>query len=388
MLDYCQTPADHAWPRFFISCPTKGKAYGRADPHGFIQLDVSAQVGSGMLAAYKLTGNPRYREAVEHWADLLAEHCDLRPGQRPWNRYANPEDAKWDTRQTAGVSLVLQFLDDVIRLGHTGKDDALVKARDAGERYLRDVLLPEWNRDPTFGHHFWDWLNPVATCAVPCYTSHYMMNRREAFPDWKTDVRNIVSLFFCRSSVDPESAGGVYSGALGVPGGEQLLRQVAAIPVDGHGRDAGPVRACWPTAPGRGNRPPAEHPVDLRRPRDGRGGRRDRRRRRSWPGPGSTWPIPGRCVPSWKCSPGSRSGSAPAARTTSCGRPPWCQTVRYGKGRIAYRTFDAVAPCEDVLRLAFVPKSVTADGQPLQARGGRCRRTATPSARWPTATAW
>ena len=57
VLDYCQTPADHPWPRFFISCPTKGKAYGRADPHGFIQLDISAYVGSGMVAAYKLTGN-------------------------------------------------------------------------------------------------------------------------------------------------------------------------------------------------------------------------------------------------------------------------------------------------------------------------------------------
>ena len=41
--------------------------------------------------------------------------------------------------------------------------------------------------------------------------------------------------------------------------------------------------------------------------------------------------------------------------------------VRYGKGQIAYSTFDAPSPCEDVLRLAFVPKSVTADG-PLPLR--------------------
>ena len=143
VLDYCQTPADHAWPGFFISCPTKGKAYGRADPHGFIQLDVSAQAGSGLVTAYKLTGDPRYLEAIRRWADLLASHCDCRPGQRPWNRYANPEDSKWDTRQMAGVSLILQFLTDVIDLGHTGKDQALLKARDAGDKYLRDVLLPE-----------------------------------------------------------------------------------------------------------------------------------------------------------------------------------------------------------------------------------------------------
>ena len=38
------------------------------------------------------------------------------------------------------MSLNLQFLNDLIRLGYRGKDDALVKARDAGEKYLRDVL--------------------------------------------------------------------------------------------------------------------------------------------------------------------------------------------------------------------------------------------------------
>jgi hypothetical protein len=46
VLDYCQTPADHPWPQFMISCPTKGKGYGRANPHGFIQLDITAQVGA------------------------------------------------------------------------------------------------------------------------------------------------------------------------------------------------------------------------------------------------------------------------------------------------------------------------------------------------------
>ena len=69
----------------------------------------SAQLGSAVLAAYKLTGNPRYLDAVKRWADLLAEHCDARPGRgtrysgSPWNRYANPEDVTWGTRQTGGV---------------------------------------------------------------------------------------------------------------------------------------------------------------------------------------------------------------------------------------------------------------------------------------------
>jgi len=44
------------------------------------------------------------------------------------------------------------------------------------------------------------------------------------------------------------------------------------------------------------------------------------------------------------------------------------QNVVYEKGRVAYRTFDAATPCEDVLRLAFVPKTVLAEGKPLAER--------------------
>ena len=134
LLDYCQTPAEHSWPRFLISCPNQGKAYGRANPHGSMQLDYAAWAGSGLVEAYRMTGTPRYREAAEHWADLLAEHCDFTPGVQPWNRYANFNDAetltkwKWTSNtMTGGVCLIVQFLDDVIGLGHRGKDDRLLR---------------------------------------------------------------------------------------------------------------------------------------------------------------------------------------------------------------------------------------------------------------------
>ncbi|MCX5759269.1 MAG: hypothetical protein NTU83_12325, partial [Candidatus Hydrogenedentes bacterium] len=42
IIDYAQTPPDHPWPSFPISVPTKGKPYGKCDPQGFIQLDLSA----------------------------------------------------------------------------------------------------------------------------------------------------------------------------------------------------------------------------------------------------------------------------------------------------------------------------------------------------------
>ena len=340
VLDYCQTPADHPWPRFLISCPTKGRGYGRANPHGFIQLDLTAQVGAQLVKAFKLTGNARYLDAAKHWADLLAEHCDHTPGQAPWPRYANPKDSQFENRQTAGVSLILQLLDDLIRFGYAGKDAQLLKARDAGEKYLRDVLLPQWTADPTFGHFYWDWSNPVMTCTVPCYTADYLMTRREAFPNWKTDVRNILSLMLCRLSVDPASAGDVYSALgrfpshraccgrslqyptaimapalarYGLLSGSDWAREVArrqSILVTYDARDTGEVVDGITGAPVvTGTWFNLAHPLPLRYALEALG---------------------------WQPDVLGANRENHLVRTTSVVR-----VVRYGKGRIAYSTFDA-----------------------------------------------
>ncbi|MGA2066757.1 MAG: malectin domain-containing carbohydrate-binding protein [Thermoguttaceae bacterium] len=367
LLDYCQTPADHPWPAFPISAPTKGKAYGRADPHGFIQLDLSAQLGSAMLAAYKLTGNRRYENAVRHWADLLAAHCDFRPGVPPWNRYANPEDVKWDTRQTGGVSLILQFLDDMIRSGYEGKDGAWVEARDAGEKYLRDVLLPAWGRDPTFGRNFWDWENATDTCAVPCYTADYMLGRREAFPNWKTDVRNLITLFFCRSSVDPASAGGVYSGAWAFPEsssccGKSLqypimassatLARYAVLADDAWAREIARRQCLLATYDAHEN-----GVVE-----DGIGG--GAVVAGDWFNLAHPWPL--RAVlraMAWQPDLLGANRENHIMRTTSVVTMVW-----YRASGIEYYTSDAREPSEDVLRLAFEPRWVHADNGPLPKR--------------------
>jgi hypothetical protein len=364
LLDYCQTPADHAWPEFLISCPTRGKAYGRADPHGFIQLDVSAQVAAGLLAAYKLTGEPRYWAAVKRWADLLAQHCDHQPGARPWNRYANPEDAKWDTRQTAGVSLIVHFLDDVNRSGHAGQDDQLVRARDTGERYLRDTLLPDWSSNPTFGHHFWDWLNPVATCAVPCYTAQHLMNRREAFPHWKTDIRNSVSLFFCRSSVDPASAGDVYSGAWAFPEASNCCGKSLQYPTMATAatlaRYAVLADSDWARELARRQTLLCTYDAhETGVVEDGvEGGAVVTG---AWLNLAHPWPLRSTLeMLAWQPETMGPNRENHLMRTTAVVRH-----VRYGQGRVAYTTYDAQPPCEEVVRLAFAPRSISADGQAL-----------------------
>ena len=117
LLDYCQTPADHPWPGFLISCPTRARPTAGPTPTASSNwTSAPGRLGHarGLQAdaASRATGRPS-----SGWADLLAAHCDTAAGPRPWNRYANPQDCKWNTRQTGGVALVFQFLDDVIRPG-------------------------------------------------------------------------------------------------------------------------------------------------------------------------------------------------------------------------------------------------------------------------------
>ena len=146
LLDNYLTPADHPWPRFPISVPVTGKPYGKAVPGGWIQLDLSAGIGMGLLRVYQMTGEERYLAAARHVGDVLAAHCNLEPGAQPWNRYAEGAEAPWGrtasgNRLTGGVANILIFLDELIRTGYSGggPDQKLIKARNAGRAYLRDI---------------------------------------------------------------------------------------------------------------------------------------------------------------------------------------------------------------------------------------------------------
>ena len=218
LLDHCCTPADHPWPNFLISVPIKGKPYGKCDPKGMIQLDIVAEVGLPLLRAYQITGNKRWFEAAKHWGDLMAAKRNRAPGAAPWGRYANPESAPWkDVQQTGGVVFLAYFFDELIRLGHTGKDNEIVQARDAARAYLRDVLLPAWTVNDTWGRNYWDWNDPVQAENVTEFAARYLIDNKDAFPNWRNDVRNILTLFLNHTSVDPNSGGEVYSGAWAFP---------------------------------------------------------------------------------------------------------------------------------------------------------------------------
>ena len=227
LIDHCQTPANHGWPKMLISVPTMGKLYGdcvlgpsddlKAN-QGKIQLDIVAQVGTELVRAYEMTGNSKWYGAAKHWADLLAANRRHEPGASPWGRYANNANGNgMNGIQTGGVAIVLIFLDELIRSGYTGVDNSIVAARDEGRAYMRDVLLPNWTTYDSWGRDFWDWEAPVQDRHVTERACMYMMDHKDYFPNWKNDVRNILTLFINHNTANPVSRGDVYSGAWAYP---------------------------------------------------------------------------------------------------------------------------------------------------------------------------
>jgi len=225
LVGHCETGADHGWPKMLISVPNMGVRYGdcRLGPsddlqsgNGKIQLDIVAEAGLQLVRAYEMTGQARWYEAAKHWADLLAENRESGPS--PWGRYANNASGKgMNGIQTGGVAFILAFFDELIRTGYTGEGNAIVAARNDGRAYLRDVLLPAWLINDTWGRNYWDWEDPVQAENVTEFAAVYMMDHKDFFPNWNNDVRNLLSLFLNHTSVSPKSNGDVFSGAWAYP---------------------------------------------------------------------------------------------------------------------------------------------------------------------------
>jgi hypothetical protein len=370
LLDWCVTPPEHPWPGVFISVPVKGKPYGRCDTNGMIQLDLVACTGQALLRAYQVTGNGRWLAAAEHWGDLLAEHCNLDPRADPWPRYANPEASPWkDNKQTGGVTMILGFLDELIRLGLASHEPRLVAAREAGERYLRDKLLPAWAADDTWGRYFWDWANPVQNCLTTPDAARYLLDHPARFPNWPTDARNILCVFFNRTSVAPESGGDVYSGAWAYPESSSCCgRSLWYAPLD-----LAPALAQYAVqADSAWARELALRQVVLQTYDAHENGQTEDNIDGGVIVNGSWFniahPMPLRFLleaMAWLPEELGASRENHIMRSSAV-----VTSVVYGPGRIEYSTFDAPANTVDVLRLAFAPKEVLGDDRLLRARRG------------------
>jgi len=371
LVDHCLTPPDHPWPDFPVSVPTAGEMYFKCRPNGFIQLDHVGEIGLALIRAYQLTGNERWLAALRPWGDLLAERCDLAPGSRPWPRYANPQDVPWGAKpdgniMTGGAVWVTGFLEELIALGHTGKDGILIKARDAGRRYLRDELLPRWHEDPTWGYNYWDWKSPTSNQNIVYQTCRYLMHHPESFPNWKKDARNIMAIMLNRTSANPAAKGGVHAGAWQHPESTSCCGDASGY---GPQRTAGLfleyaslTGSEWAREIGRRMAILASYDIV-------ENGRVIDSLFTGKPRVAGGWYKIAVLNPVvfYLRNMGFLSAELGASRENHIMRSASVvQAVVYGKGEITYTTFDAPSPCVDVLRLAFEPKTVRAGNRTLK----------------------
>jgi hypothetical protein len=367
LLDYGQTPSDNPWPNFLISCPTKGKTYGRSDPHGLIQLDIVAQVGLALVRGYECTGNRRWLESARHWAELMAQKRNREPGVPPWNRYANPQDAVFEDMQTGGVVLLLDLFDELIRLNEKGSGNCIVEARDAGRAYLKDVLLPKWTVNDTWARHYWDWSHTAQGVLVTNEAADYLMRHPRLFDNWSNDARNILSLFLNRACVAPASNGETFSGAWAYPEGcaccGRSLDYSPMLMAGAFARFGELAGSEWARELAR--RQAILFTYDCRESGvvddniDGGQVVASTWFKLAHPGPLMTTLD----VMGWLPDALGASRENHIMRSSAV-----VTSVNYEKGAVRYRTFDAPAETVDVLRLSFAPTAITCDGAPLKIR--------------------
>lgn len=377
LAGHCETGTNHGWPGMLISVPTMGVRYGdcRLGPNdeltagnGKVQLDIVAEVGLQLVRAYEMLGEARWYAAAKHWADLLAENRRREPGVAPWGRYAdNAGGPGMNGIQTGGVVFILHFFDELIRTGYTGKGNEIVAARGEGRVYLREGLLPAWWANDTWGRNYWDWEDPVQAENVTEFVVAYFMDHKDYFPNWKIDTRNILSLFLNRTSVSPKSNGDVFSGAWAFPEssgccerslwyGPMELASVWAR----YGVESG---SEWAREIARRSQLLATYDV-LENGRsmdlvDGRSLVSDTWFKIAHP-MALTYVLK---TMAWLPEIMGANRENHLLRTSEV-----VKRVIYGKDKMSYSTFDAPSDSIDVLRLAYSPNAVRANGKELSLR--------------------
>ena len=304
---------------------------------------------------------------AEHWGDVFAAKCQFdHPDMAPWNRYVDPSVVGWSDVLTGTTSIIVDFLDDLIQRVIPGKDGAIIKARDAGRRFLNERMLPAWWVNDTWARTYWDWDNPMM-CGMVAMCADHFMKYPQAYPNWRNDLRNMLSLLWNRNGADPASRGDVYSGAWAFPessvccGTSLSYNQYTAGPT--LLRYGALADSPWAAEIGRRMMIMATYdslPNGV--VKDGLFG--DQVATGRLVEPGSSLAV----VPGHGSHGVAAEDFAPNRENHIVRSSSVVQKVRYEKGRITYTTFDAPTGVQEVMRLAFCPESIRADGRRLKER--------------------
>jgi hypothetical protein len=331
---------------------------GRGDGYGVIEPDKLGELGLGYLTIWKITDDARYRDAALACARALARH--VRPGdgeKSPWPFRVVAETGFVREEYCANVGPAIQLFDELTAAG-IGEVPDWRRAR----RTAWDWLVAYPLKNDVWANYFEDlfWLPKPTNLNqyAPGELARYILEHPDRDPDWREHAPHLLAWM-------ERTFGGDTSKEMGTQWGATTISEQIeyTYKMGSHTARFASVLALW-----------HERTGDLV-------AREKAFRSFNWatymcdrrgvvrvgPTEASHWFSDGYgdyirhfmaglgAVPEW----------APPNEDHLLRSSSVVAEVAYEPGSVRYRTFDDAG--EDVLRLSFVPKTVTAGGATLRA---------------------
>jgi hypothetical protein len=367
-LENGRTPADYAWAQVpYPSADPGARRYSGWSSHGkdYIEPHVVGEDGYAYLRLYEMTGNTKYLEAAILCADALVKNYQRGDETHsPWPVRCYARDGRTEGRPmgpySANVIEPIMLFDELIRL-HQGDVAGYARVRQGAWLWFQTYPLT----NNVWVGYFEDVVPSMENMnqVIPLEFARYVLLHPEKDPQWKGHARQLIAwvkttpkwpkYIVHGATVTTEQGNGI-NFCCNLPNQccDSHTARLAAVEAlyfsktgDPEYREAAFRSFNWVTyfqgLPGGAHAPfgvnqwwfTDQFADGPRRLMD------------------AFW-----AVPEW----------APADESHLLGSSSVVTKISYGKGSVTYSTFDAES--SDVLRLNFVPESVSANGRPLRRR--------------------
>jgi len=363
-LDNGLTPQEYAWPLVpYPSANPGARRYTGWSQHGedYVEPHIIGADGYGYLRLYEMTGNTRYLLAAIHCADALAKN--YKPGNAtisPWPFRVYARDGSVGKGDVSGYSAnivePIMLFDELMRIGQG--DVARYKiVRAAAWQWLEAYPM----KNNAWSGYFED-VNPNIdnmNQVIPLELARYLLLHPEKDTNWKEDSKRLIDWvkttpkwpkYTVHGALITTEQGDGKAFCCNQPNQccESHTARLAATEAfyawrtgDAEMKEAAYRSFNWVTyfqgLPGKAHAPYSDQWWFTDEFTDGPRRLMD-----------AFWAFP-----EW----------APRDESHLLGSSSVVTSIHYGDGAVTYSTFDESS--DDVLRLDFVPVSITAGGKPL-----------------------
>jgi hypothetical protein len=362
------TPLDYAWAGVPYASADPGAATYRGwSKHAvdFVEPPIVGEDGYAYLRLYEMTGEQRYLQAALRCADALVKNIrNADADHSPWPVRVYARDGRIGKKAmgaySANVIEPIELLDELIRLQRGGVA-AYRRVREQAWRWLRDYPM----QNNVWVGYFEDVPPNMQNMnnVIPLETARYVLLHPELDPDWKRDAAQLIQWV----KTTPKWPKYIVHGAT-----------VTTEQGDGHKFCCGKPNTCCDSHTAR---LAAVEAIYYWKTQD-EAYKEQAFRSFNWvtyvqgfPPKGDTPWGPGQLGQWWftdEFTDGPRRMMdglwavptwAPQDSAHFLGTSSVVSKIRYARDAVSYSTFDAAA--DDVLRLDFVPTTVTAGAQTL-----------------------